>query len=238
MAVVKGVKEKVHLPLYDAVTLGVKTVNGGQVDAINIRDQISSNGNMIKFFVNIQDKTKLETNQQEAGVLSHYNTYEARAMRVILEPPEAKPDSVVKDQIKAEKDKIDGAGNVNDAKQAGKDAVDVTFNLASETADNTEFLSNFIYNSVTSFVVGEKVMIQAPTWFFPSGAGPSNDNGITNGTPSPEATFRFAEPVTISHQQNYRVEIEFPRGPDELGEAKGKAKIWVVVDGYLTRDVQ
>lgn len=237
MAVVKGVKEKVHLPLYDAITLGVKTVNGGQVEAINIRDQISSNGNMIKFFVNIQDKTKLETNQQEAGVLSHYNTYEARAMRVILEPPEVTPDPEIKEKIEAKKAEIDNAA-ANAVKQTGKDAVDFTLKLASETADNTEFLSNFIYNSVTSFVVGEKVMIQAPTWFFPSGAGPSNDNGITNGTPSPEATFRFAEPVTVSHQQNYRVEIEFPRGPDELGEAKGKAKIWVVVDGYLTRDVQ
>jgi hypothetical protein len=237
MAVVKGVKEKVHLPLYDAITLGVKTENGGQVVPINIREQITNNGNIIKFFVNIQDKTKLETNQQEAGVLSHYNTYEARAMRVILVPPEVTPGSEIQAKINAKKDDIENAAAAS-VKQVGKDAVDFTLQLASETADNTEFLSNFIYNSVTSFIVGEKVMIQAPTWFFPSGAGPSNDSGITNGTPSPEATFRFAEPVNISHQQNYRVEIEFPRGPDELKEAKGRTKIWVVVDGYLTRDVQ
>ncbi len=189
MAVVKGIREKVHLPLYDAITFDDKTT---------IKEQISARGNLLKFFVNIQDKTKLETNQQEAGVLSHYNTYEARAMRVILEPP------------------YDTTNKVFD----------------------TKFLSDCIYNSVTSFIVGEKVMIQAPTWFFPSGAGPSNVTGETNGVPSPEATFRLAEPVQISHQQNFRVEIEFPRGVTDLKDTLGPAKVWVVVDGYITRDVQ
>ena len=190
MAVVKGIKEKVHLPLYDAKWFNQK--DDGK--DIPIKDQIP--GNLIKFFINIQDKTKLETNQQEAGVLSHYNTYEARTMRVVVEPP---------------------------AGDKGPDKV---------------FISNFIYNSVTSFIVGEKVMIQAPTWFFPSGAGPSNLDGITHGAPTPEATFRFAEPVSISHQQNFRVEIEFPRGVDDLGNVKGPCRVWVMVDGYLTRDVQ
>ncbi len=185
MAVVKGIKEKVHLPLYDAKWFDNNPIQG----------QIS--GNLIKFFINIQDKTKLETNQQEAGVLSHYNTYEARTMRVVVEPP-----------------------------------------LGDDHKPIRGFLSNFIYNSVTSFIVGEKVMIQAPTWFFPSGAGPSNLDGTTHGAPTPEATFRFAEPVSISHQQNFRVEIEFPRGVGELGDAKGPCRIWVMVDGYLTRDVQ
>ena len=195
MAVVKGVKEKVHLPLYDAVIFKKDD---------DFETKLNQLGNVIKFFVNIQDKTKLETNQQEAGVLSHYNTYEARAMRVIIEPPIKKEDKL-------------------------------------KTRDK-EFLANFIYNSVTSFFVGEKVMIQAPTWFFPSGAGPSNDDGITNGAPSPEATFRFAEPVHISHQQNFRVEIEFPRGLNGdnrwAEKVSGPFRIWTVIDGYLTRDVQ
>lgn len=189
MAVVKGVKEKVHLPLYDAVEF----VEGEDDEKSKIKNQIP--GNLIKFFVNIQAKTKLETNQQEAGVLSHYNTYEARTMRVIIEPP-------------------------------------------CNGDEGRKFISNFIYNSVTSFIVGEKVMIQAPTWFFPSGAGPSNLDGVTHGTPTPEATFRFAEPVHISHQQNFRVEIEFPRNAESLGDAQGPSRVWVVVDGYLTRDVQ
>lgn len=202
MAVVKGIKEKVHLPLYDAVEFEKfeKDKDGKKVfdeERSKIKNQIS--GNLIKFFVNIQAKTKLETNQQEAGVLSHYNTYEARTMRVVVEPPAKNGNATVADK---------------------------------------EFISNFIYNSVTSFIVGEKVMIQAPTWFFPSGAGPANLDGITHGTPTPEATFRFAEPVHISHQQNFRVEIEFPRGTESLDDATGPCRVWAVVDGYLTRDVQ
>lgn len=199
MAVVRGIKEKVHLPLYDAIIFKKDE---------DISTAIANAGNLIKFFVNVQDKTKLETNQQEASVLSHYNTFEARSMRVIVEPPTT----------------TEGTGQ-NQSKRP-----------------DSEFLSNFIYNSVTSFIVGEKIMISAPTWFFPAGAGPSNLGGITNGEPSPEATFRFAEPVNISHQQNFRAEIEFPRGAVDAFSngttSKGPAKIWVVVDGYMSRDVQ
>lgn len=202
MAVVKGIREKVHLPLYDAVTFSAPQDSKKPGESEFIRSQISATGNVIKFFVNVQNKTKLETNQQESSVLSHYNTYEARAIRVIIEPPK------------------------KSASDTGADTSD------------TEFLSNFIYNSVTSFIVGEKVMVQAPTWFFPSGAGPANLNGSTNGNPTPEATFRLAEPVNISHQQNFRVEVEFPRGTTSLGDTTGPARVWVMVDGYITRDVQ
>lgn len=189
MAVVRGIREKVHLPLYDSILFDTET----------IKSQIGNSGNVIKFFVNVQGKTKLETNQQESSVLSHYNTYETRAIRVIIEPPQLDPKVGERD---------------------------------------TEFLSSFIYNSVTTFVVGEKIMIQAPTWFFPSGAGPSNEDGLTNGSPSPRATLRLAEPVSISHQQNFRVEIEFPRGVDSLGDAVGPSRVWVLLDGYIARDVQ
>ncbi len=188
MAVVRGIREKVHLPLYDSVEFDKDK---------KIREQIT--GNLIKFFVDVQAKTKLDTNQQESSVLSHYNTYETRAIRVIVEPPL----------------------------------------FADKTGErDTTFLSNFIYNSVTTFVVGEKIMIQAPTWFFPSGAGPANLDGSTNGSPSPSETLRLAEPVSISHQQNFRVEIEFPRGVDPLGDSNGPSRVWVLLDGYIARDVQ
>jgi len=190
MAVVRGVKEKVHLPLYDAR----KFLAG------SISTQIS--GNLVKFFVDVQNKTKLETNQQESGVLSHYNTYEARALRVIIQP-------------------IAGTA-------AG--------------TDDEDFISNFIYNSVTTFIVGEKTMIQAPTWMFPAGAGEASDDRLSHGVASPEATFRFAEPIHIDSQQNFRVEIEFPNGTAMLGTAAVPAgketRVWVMVDGYITRDVQ
>ncbi|MDZ7361169.1 MAG: hypothetical protein ONB46_10635 [candidate division KSB1 bacterium] len=215
MAVVRGVKEKVHLPLYDARKFD---------SSRPIREQIT--GNLIRFFVDVTSKTKLETNQQESGVLSHFNTYEARALRVVVQPlprlveggfsPPADPDVA---------------------------------------RDNGNFLANFIYNSVTTFIVGEKIMIQAPTWMFPSGAGESLGERIGHGLPSPEATFRFAEPIHVDSQQNFRVEIEFPNGTSVLGDAQplsrsdsspGRAptiiptetRIWVLIDGYITRDVQ
>jgi len=61
----------------------------------------------------------------------------------------------------------------------------------------------------------------------------------SHGEPDPLSTFRFAEPVFIEPQQNFRVEMLFPRGlsPVLLAEV-GPRHIWVVLDGYLTRDVQ
>ena len=107
-----------------------------------------------------------------------------------------------------------------------------------------------IYNSVTSLIVGEKIMIETPTWWFPAGAGvsPGFPTVSNHGEPDPTATFRFAEPCFIEPQQNFRVEMLFPR--DVPGQAddhrpesgwrdvKGPLRIWVVLDGYLTRDVQ
>ena len=103
-------------------------------------------------------------------------------------------------------------------------------------------ISKFIYNTVTTLYVGEKIMIQMPTWFFPAGAGPYSEAAsfTTHGEPSPTATFRFAEPVFVDKQQNFRVEIEVP-DTDVLKEVQqiyGPLFIWVVLDGYMVRDVQ
>ena len=106
----------------------------------------------------------------------------------------------------------------------------------------TEFINKFIFNTVTTFFVGEKIMIQMPTWFFPSGAGPYSETAsiTTHGTPSPEATFRFAEPIFIDRQQNFRVEIEIPDADvlKDLQRVYGPLFMWVVLDGYMTRGVQ
>lgn len=108
--------------------------------------------------------------------------------------------------------------------------------------DSARILSKFIYQSVTSLVVGEKTMIQMPTWFFPAGAGPYAEGGrvVTHGFPAPEATFHFAEPVFIDAQQHFRVEIEVPDATalSEFQRIYGPLFIWVVLDGYMQRDVQ
>lgn len=63
---------------------------------------------------------------------------------------------------------------------------------------------------------------------------------INHGFPAPEATFRFAEPVFIDAQQNFRVEIEIPEAGvlGGLQRIYGPFFIWVTLDGYMQRDVQ
>ena len=58
-------------------------------------------------------------------------------------------------------------------------------------------------------------------------------------SPDPGAIFRFAEPVHIDSQQNFRVEMQFPRDvPEHLANVHGPLRVWVMLDGYLVRDVQ
>jgi hypothetical protein len=204
MGKVQGVKEKLHYPIYDAFFVP---------DTATFQSKLTD-PRMIRFFVDIQNKTRLETNLQASGVLPSLNTFEARSMRVVVS------------------------------------------SLEEDYNDTTEatFLSDLIYNSVTTLLVGEKTMIEVPTYFFPSGAGISQGAGaeeggktvLNHGQADPMSTFRFAEPVIIEPQQNFRVEISFPQGvpgqdtnvPKKLAGAKGPFRIWVVLDGYLTRDVQ
>src|SRR4029450_9517342 len=81
MAVVQGIREKVHLPIYDSFHVKPKE---------QLRDVANGSSSILKFFVDVQRKTKLETNLQSASLLPHYNTFEARAMRVVISdlPPE------------------------------------------------------------------------------------------------------------------------------------------------------
>src|SRR3972149_6919749 len=89
MAVVQGIREKVHLPIYDSLMVEPEK---------QLRDV--ENTSILKFFVNVQGKTKLETNLQTASLLPHYNTFEARAMRVVISdlPPEFPDEPTVEDE--------------------------------------------------------------------------------------------------------------------------------------------
>ncbi|SRR6266545_2183781 len=330
MASVQGIREKVHLPIYDSVQVEPEK---------QLRETESSS--TLKFFVNVQGKTKLETNLQAASLLPHYNTFEARAMRVVISdlPPQFPDDdkgptiadedlpvtgtddndidqdlvlvgSTVKrrDQLAANETgetitadfEITLARAMDLLRQAREsddktaelplDDDDVTLNAGnseltpngqvSEAADLGDPLSftvteledyirdtdqiperqqppleqirpnngagnlinRLIFNTVTTLYVGEKIMIEMPTWFFPGGAGAYSEGGkvITHGEPSPVATFRFAEPLFVDKQQNFRVEMEIPDRDDltEIQKIYGPLFIWVVLDGYMTRDVQ
>ncbi len=308
MAIVQGIREKVHLPIYDSLS----------VDAEKQLRSVESTS-ILRFFVNVQGKTKLETNLQSASLLPHYNTFEARAMRVVISdlPPEFPLDQIGKAEAL---EVVDGGGNpfnfdeskavvadveaglkflmekLSEARESGESVefaaddnldnkvkVTIKFDDGSDlSADNEKtvrdtgsvvvsvadlekmvesldknappleqirpnngagtIIGKLIYNTVTTLFVGEKIMIQMPTWFFPAGAGPYSERGniTTHGEPSPTATFRFAEPIFIDKQQNFRVEIEIP-DTDTLKQIQsiyGPFNLWVVLDGYMTRDVQ
>ena len=307
MAVVNGVMEKVHLPIYDSVK-------------VDPEEQLSDseNSSTLKFFVDVQGKTKLETNLQSAGLLPHYNTFEARAMRVVIsdlpaqfpDEPTATTDPLpvtndqdqplagdgkvannggpaitatvelgldeLIDELRSAWDSPDGAVDipVDDDSVTLPNGADlgalvtaegkVTLSVSdledmldSEDISDQErpldeqidsnngsgtLIGKIVYNTVTTLYVGEKIMIQMPTWFFPAGAGPYSEGSTfsTHGEPSPMATFRFAEPIFIDRQQNFRVEVEIPDSDvlKELQRIYGPFFIWVVLDGYMTRDVQ
>ncbi len=324
MATVQGIRERIGQPVIDAF----RVPPGKQLREIEP-------GSTLKFFVNVQGKTKLETNLQSASLLPHYNTFEARAMRVVISdlPPEM-PDPENKNAPRTKGEKAEGfqvtdngdplpdpipgttsaafPSGVNGStltaaldlalervmellRQAresanqeaiiGADDKDVTL-FDGDTAikdDDTikaianagdialiipdlealiesmeklappleqirpndgagNIVSKLIFNTVTTLFVGEKIMIEMPTWFFPGGAGPYSftNKTISHGEPSPLATFRFAEPVFIDKQQNFRVEIDIPDSDvhKTIQQIYGPLFIWVVLDGYLTRDVQ
>jgi hypothetical protein len=342
MAVVQGVKEKIQGPIYDALSVDPEK---------QLRDV--ENSSTLKFFVNVQGKTKLETNLQSASLLPHYNTFEARAMRVVISdlPPEFPEEPTMQQEkdfdvtddddnsvfsdmagrigvvqltgvlsgtqkftildselgfdptnasgaftakeivadlelgldqlvqlLKEARESEDGFAALSPDKDGvtlRANSTDIT-NVAERVADfGTIFLSigeiesfieslpeknqppkeqldpnngsgtligKFVYSTVTTLFVGEKIMIQMPTWFFPAGAGPYSETGkfATHGEPDPMATFRFAEPIFIDKQQNFRVEIEIPDSDTlkQIQQIYGPFIIWVVLDGYMTRDVQ
>jgi hypothetical protein len=294
MARVQGIQEKVHLPLYDSIR-------------VEPQMQLAVN-NPMRFFVDVQNKSRLETNLQSASLLPHYNTFEARAMRVVISdlPPqfpdddhdtvEAKeadfdvPAVIAADgttttaattatvnlsladlvdlihqaeeseegmiTIDADDERVtaidDGATGEGREVELWLDELEALLDEFEDRAPAPEqvwtgngsgnLISKLIFNTVTTLYVGEKIMIQMPTWFFPGGAGAFSESStaVSHGEPTPVATFRFAEPVTIDRQQNFRVEIEVP-DTDTLSELRrfyGPLYIWVVLDGFMTRDVQ
>jgi hypothetical protein len=236
MARVKGVKEKLHSPLYDCFFVPDPAKADGKTF-----EKFMTDPRAIRFFVDVQNKTRLETNLQASGVLPSMNFFEARPMRVVLSNLPLVLDRAA----------IIEAGNKyttsgRDTKEKRAVAEDEFVDAIQAECDRVgaasgSMLADLIYNSVTTLLVGEKIMIEMPTYFFPAGAGVSPGNGaVTNhGDPDPMATFRFSEPVIIEPQQNFRVEMLFPQGvPDSVKCAKGPLRIWTVLDGYLTRDVQ
>ncbi len=306
MAIIKGVKEVVHLPLYDSIFIKPREQFG--------RTQSS---NVLRFFQDVTGKTKLQTNMQAASLLPHWNTFEARALRVVISdlPPQFpdndnlviklgfgvfyldqsnnlvpvpdpdKPDEQKKVEIQnfrfthfidftrrlEESDVtffrltqddllaleltlkdgeslevgqfivIDRAALKDAENRLGKNVIPPREQLFPHNGFG-ELIGRFIYNSVTTFFVGEKIMISVPTWFFPSGAGPYSEDGrvTTHGYPNPRATFSFSEPANVDSGQNFRVEIEIPENEvlSDLQRLYGPFFIWVVLDGFMTRDVQ
>ena len=84
----------------------------------------------------------------------------------------------------------------------------------SKEINEAEILADLIYNSVTTLIVGEKIMIEMPTFFFPAGAGVLSRLATVyqHGSLIPMATFRFAEPVVIEPNRTSVWRCLFPQG--------------------------
>ena len=315
MATVQGISEKIQQAIYDCIF-----VPPGK----QLRDV--EPGSTLKFFVNVQGKTKLETNLQSASLLPHYNTFEARALRVVISdlPPEFSDEPKSNGEASKGFDVTDENGNPMDSdghvdgafvqanavtanlkidlkrlmelleKARESEGKETTIDVKEEgvslfkgdppvSFDPTEtflaagpviilsvadlegliaslekkappleqirpndgagnIVSKFIFNTVTTLFVGEKIMIEMPTWFFPGGAGPYSftNKTISHGEPSPLATFRFATAVFVDKQQNFRLEVDMPEtdSAKSIQQIYGPLFIWAVLDGYLTRGVQ
>jgi hypothetical protein len=235
MAKVQGVKEKLHMSLYDAFFVPkVEEKENPDRNEKKFFSDFMTDPRVIRFFVDVQNKTRLETNLQAAGVLPSMNSFETRAMRVVVSG------------IRCDRNLAKPGEHSEPADPLKQLPIEL---------NEAEILADLIYNSVTSLIVGEKTMIEMPTYWFPAGAGvtPGFPTISNHGEPDPMATFRFAEPVIIEPHQSFRVEMLFPRGvpgqdefsgdrvpskPLKLAGVRGPLRIWVVLDGYLTRDVQ
>jgi hypothetical protein len=84
MARVQGVKEMLHSPIYDAFFVKAEDKSTGGPKTFK---DFMTDPRVIRFFVDVQNKTRLETNLQASGVLPSLNTFEARAMRVVISNP-------------------------------------------------------------------------------------------------------------------------------------------------------
>lgn len=240
----QGVKEKLHFPIYDAFIVKGRPMPDlpeGTNNQAQTFMEAMTDPRMVRFFVDVQNKTKLETNLQSSGVLPSLNTLEARAMRVVVSPAPVEVETSTIIKIADEYCEPTPGTEVPIEQRQNELLKAIQAECDRICAAASFVLSELIYNSVTTLLVGEKIMIEAPTWYFPSGAGvhPGSGRIANHGEPDPMATFRFAEPVVIEPQQNFRVEMLFPRGvPKLLAQVKGLFTIWVVLDGYLVRDVQ
>lgn len=199
MAKVQGVKEKLHYSIYDAFFVDKDEQFGLKMEKEEPR--------AVRFFVDVQGKTKLETNLQTPGVLPSLKPFEVRAMRVVASTP----------QVKLEDKAILLAATGSDPEKLSKVRkllLDATVAVGS---GSSAILADLIYNSVTTLLIGEKIIIEVPTFNFAAGL---------------MAAFRFSEPVIIEPQQNFRVEMQFPRGaPESLKEIRGPFRVWVMLDG-------
>src|SRR5687768_17761159 len=83
MAKVQGMKEKLHWPLYDAFV--VPEQNGGPAPTF-ATEMKKRDDRILRFFVDVQNKTRLETNLQASSTLPSMNSYEIRALRVVVSP--------------------------------------------------------------------------------------------------------------------------------------------------------
>jgi len=105
--------------------------------------------------------------------------------------------------------------------------------------DPASRIAKLAYNTITALIVRERIMIELPTWFFVGDGALGPLAAMTRrGDWSTAAGFRFAEPIVIDKQQNFRAEMAVPRADSvkALPRIPAPLLVWVVLDGYFTRE--
>src|SRR5262245_46299506 len=226
MARRRGIKERVHLPIYDAISLEPRK---------QLREV--QTGSVLRFFTHTEGKSTLESN---ASLLSTSGRFAVDGMQVVLSNlPAVFPDGITAALRKAGGPTGSATAKIDNYLAGLEEKLRPLPEQIFGSDGGDHLIARLIYNTVTAFVVGDKTVVELPTCFFFSAAGP----GVwapamsRRGAPVNNAGFRFAEPIVIDKQQNFHVEIRVPhaRSMQEMQRIYGPLLIWVVLDGVLTR---
>ena len=219
MAKVQGIQEKLHWPLYDAFV--VPEQNGHAAAPTFATEMAKRDARILRFFVDVQNKTRLETNLQASGQLPSLNRYEVRAMRVVVSP--------MLRRGRARKDEGRRARSRH-RQRARRSHLQLGHESARRRKDDdrdADLLLPRRRRRQPGQPRGCRVTASLIRW--PRSGSPNRSRSNRTRTSAWKSSSRRACPSAGRPRRTM---------PLRLGDATGPLRLWVVLDGYLTRDVQ
>ena len=176
---------------------------------------------ILRFFVDVQNKTRLETNLQASGTLPSLNSYEVRAMRVVVSPLLRRGEAEHKRRTSARS---------RDRQRARRSHLQLGHQPARRRKDDDRD-ADLLLPGRRRRQPGQpgRCRATASPIRWPRSGSPSPCRSNPTRTSAWRSSSRKACPRTRQPRRT---------GPLRLGDATGPLRLWVVLDGYLTRDVQ